>query len=117
MADVNRDRFLERVNALKYKANPNTRVEKRVTDDGLVITVAKSNKQSRSLLPVRGIAISAVLFVAVKGFLFAEIGEAEYLSRLDEMKKGGAIQVSAAFVLDADPATRVIGGFLNRTIR
>ena len=117
MADVNRDRFMERVNALKQKANPNTKVERRVTEDGLVITVAKSNKSSRSLLPIRGIAISAALFVAVKGFLYAEIGEAEYLSRLDEMKKGGAVQVSAAFILDADPATRVIGGFLKQTIR
>lgn len=116
MVNTNRNSFEERVNALKNKADPRTRVEKRVTDDGLVVTVAKTSSSRRSLFPVKGTLIAAVLFVAVKGFLLAEIGEPEYLERLDEMKRGTAIQVSAAFLLDADPATRSVASFLSKTL-
>lgn len=116
MADKNRSSFEQRVSALKNKADPRTRVEKRVTEDGLVVTVAKTNGAKRSLIPIKGILIAAVLFVAVKGFLLAEIGEPEYLERLAAMKEGSAIQVSAAFLLDADPATRSVASFLNKTL-
>jgi hypothetical protein len=116
VANKNRSSFEQRVSALKNKADPRTRVEKRVTEDGLVVTVAKTNGAKRSLIPIKGILIAAVLFVAVKGFLLAEIGEPEYLERLAVMKEGSAIQVSAAFLLDADPATRSVASFLNKTL-
>ncbi len=117
MADANREQFMQRIGALKMKADPRTKVIKRVTEDGLVVTETKSAAAARRLLPIKGILVAAGLFVAVKGFLLAELGGPEYQARLDEMKQGGAIQVSAAFLLDADPATRKVADLLARTLQ
>ncbi|WP_298298718.1 hypothetical protein [uncultured Litoreibacter sp.] len=117
MADVNKDRFNQRLDALKQKGNPQKRVEKRVRDDGLIVDVVKTDLKKRSLLPVKSFAIAAFLFVAFKGFVLAELGESEYLNRVDTLKKGGAVQVSAAFLLDADPATRAIAGAIGKVMR
>ena len=117
LADVNKDRFDQRLGALKQKQNPQKRVEKRVREDGLVVDVVKTDMRKRSLLPLRGIAVAAVIFIGFKGFVLAEIGEPEYAQRVESLKKGGAIEVSAAFLLDADPATRTIAEMVSKVLR
>lgn len=117
MADVNKNKFDQRLGAIKQKANPQKRVEKRVREDGLVVDVVKSDLRKRSLLPLRGIAIAALIFIGFKGVVLAEIGEPEYLERVESLKKGGAVQVSAAFLLDADPATRTVADIVGKVLR
>lgn len=117
MADVNKDRFDQRLGALKQKQNPQKRVEKRVREDGLVVDVVKSDMRKRGLLPLRGLLVAAIIFIGFKGVVLAEIGEPEYVERLESLKKGGAVQVSAAFLLDADPATRTVADMVKKVLR
>ena len=117
MANANKEKFDQRLAGLGKKNDPTQRVEKRVRKDGLVVHVATSKSKKRGLIPVKGVLIAAALFVLLKSFLFAELGEAEYLERLESLKQGGAVQVSAAFLLDADPATRSVASFLKNTLK
>ena len=117
MADANKERFDQRLSGLGKKNDPTQRVEKRVRKDGLVVHVATSKSKKRGLVPIKGILIAAGLFVLLKSFLFAELGEAEYLERVESLKQGGAVQVSAAFLLDADPVTRSVASFLRNTLQ
>ena len=104
MADINKERFDERVKAISTKTQPGKRIERRVNEDGLVVDVVKTDR--RGLIPYKSILLLLVLAILTKGFLFARMGEEEYLQRIDSLKQGEAIEVSAAFLLDADPATR-----------
>lgn len=116
MADANKERFDERLGALKQKTNPAKRVEKRVREDGLVVDVVKTDMRKRGLFPIKTLLVAAFLFVAFKGFVLAELGESEYLGRIESLKSGGAVEVTTAFLLDVDPATKaiatVVGGLL-----
>lgn len=117
VADANKERFDQRLSGLGKKNDPTQRVEKRVRKDGLVVHVPTSKSKKRSLIPVKGVLIAAALFVLLKSFLFAELGEAEYLERVEGLKQGGTVQVSAAFLLDADPVTRTVANFLKNTLQ
>ncbi len=115
MADVNKDRFEARLKAIESKSKPGQRTESRVTDDGLVVEVAKADR--RNIFPIKGLITAGIVLVALKGFLFAQLGEAEYLGRIEQLSKGSTIEVGAAFLLDADPATRAIASLLSPTFR
>ena len=117
MADVNKDRFNERLDALKQKTNPEKRVEKRVREDGLVVDVVKTDLRKRGLLPVKSLLIAAFLFVTFKGFVLAELGETQYLQRIEVLKTGGAVEVTTAFLLDMDPATQAIAKVVGSILR
>lgn len=115
MADVNKDRFEARLQAIEAKTKPGKRVEQRVTDDGLVVDIVKSDR--RALLPIKSLIAAAVIFIAFKGFIFAQLGESEYLKRIDTLSGGSAVEVAAAFLLDVDPVTRVVGQLLEDTLQ
>ena len=115
MADVNKDRFLERLDAIKQKSDPGKKVVRKVSKDGLVVEVVKPHR--KKLVPVKSILTAALIFVMLKGFVFAQLGEAEYQSRIDTLKKGPSLQVMAAFLLDADPATQTMARGLNVVLR
>ena len=106
MADANKDRFLERLGSIEKKSQPGKRLEKRVTEDGLVVHVAKT--KSSSLIPYRGILTGMVLFVLLKGFVLAELGEPIYQERIENLRSGSAIEVLMAFGLDVDPASKMV---------
>ncbi|WP_146174188.1 hypothetical protein [Litoreibacter ponti] len=115
MADVNKDRFIERLNAIQEKSNPKKRVVHKVREDGLVVEVVKRKRPK--LIPVKSIVTAALIFVMLKGFVFAQLGENEYLSRIETLQKGQSPQVLAAFLLDADPATRTMARGLDAVLR
>ncbi|WP_298257694.1 hypothetical protein [uncultured Litoreibacter sp.] len=115
MADVNKDRFIERLNTIQKKDDPKKRVVRKVNEDGLVVEVVK--RRRRKLIPVKSIVTAALIFVMLKGFVLAQLGEEEYQSRIETLAKGNSMQVLAAFLLDADPATRVMADGLNMVFR
>lgn len=117
MADVNREEFSRRIGGLKKKADPKARVVKRVREDGLVVEEVRHPGQRRGLIPIKGILIVALVFVGFKGVMLAELGEPEYLDRVEKLKQGGTIEVSAAFLLDADPATRAVADMVGKVLR
>lgn len=113
MEDPNKDQFEERLAALAEKASPNKKVVRKVQEDGLIIDVVEPVRQ-RQLMPFRSLLLALFLFVAMKGTVYAQLGQAEYLSRVDTLKSGNSLEVTAAFLLDVDPATQAIGDFLGR---
>lgn len=115
LADVNKDRFIERLNAIQTKTDPKKRVVHKVTSDGLVVEVVKPRR--KKLIPVKSIVTAALIFVILKGFVFAQLGESEYVDRIATLKKGHSVQLFAAFLLDADPATRAMARGLDRVFR
>lgn len=114
LADVNKDRFIERLNGIQQKTDPRKRVERRIQKDGLVVEVVK--RRRKKLIPFKSIVTAALIFVILKGFVFAQLGEVEYVDRIDTLKKGHAVQVVVAFLLDADLATRVMADGLSKVL-
>ncbi|SHF01082.1 hypothetical protein SAMN05444273_103428 [Litoreibacter ascidiaceicola] len=106
MADVNKDRFIERLNAIQQKSDPKKKVVRKVNKDGLVVEVVKPRR--KKLLPIKSMVTIALIFVMFKGFVLAQLGADEYESRIDTLKKGPSAQVFAAFLLDSDPATEAM---------
>ena len=115
MADPNRDRFEERLAGLAEKSSPDKRVEKVVTDDGLIVDVIKPVR--RTSFPYRSILMAVLLFICLKGAIFAQLGENEYVARVDGLKTGNSLEVTAAFLLDADAITRMMGQSFSRLIK
>lgn len=91
------------------------RVERRVGKDGLVIEVVK--KKRRALLPYRAILTAALLTIATKGYLLAELGPEQYVGQIDRMRTGNAGEIMAAFLLDTDPATVAFAELLEKYVR
>lgn len=115
MADANKSRFIERLNAIQEKNNPGKKVVRKVTKEGLVVEVVKPRRNK--LVPVKSIITAALIFIILKGFVFAQLGEAEYMDRIATLQKGQSVQVFAAFLLDADPATRAMARGLDSILR
>ena len=124
MAEQDKDRFMERLQNIEEKAKPGARIERRVADDGLIVDVvkpargraAKGKSGRRGLLPYKAILVAACLGVLVKGVIFAQLGEDAYLAQIDTMRNGSAGEIAAAFLLDADPATRLVASFIGKFI-
>lgn len=114
MVDVNKDRFTERLNAIQKKSDPNKRVVRKVNEDGLVVEVVKPRR--KRLFPVKSIITILLILALLKGFVLAQLGEAEYNRRIETLKRGHSVQVFSAFVLESDALTKTIArglrGFL-----
>lgn len=117
MVDVNKNRFAERLNYIQRKADPRVRVERRVSDDGLVVDVLKPAKRKRSILPMKSFVTIVLVFLIFKGFVFAQVGEDEYLGRVAQMQSGNTVERSLSFFFEADPATRVMAKGLDAVFR
>lgn len=115
MVDANKGRFEARLKTLETKTKPGARIHTRVADDGLVVDEVRSER--RGLIPVRSVVLAAAFFLALKGFIFAQLGENEYLDRIGALSRGTGIEVAAAFFLDADPATRFFAKLFDRTLK
>lgn len=114
MTDPNKSRFEKRLAGLAEKSDPNKRVKKVVTESGLIVDVVKSNHRVK--FPVRSLLIAVLLFVCLKGAIFAQLGQGEYLSRVEQLKTGNSIEVTAAFLLNADQITTMMGTAFGKLI-
>lgn len=115
LADVNKGGFDKRLQKIEEKTLPNRRVERRVGKDGLVVEVVK--KKRKALLPYRAILTAALMTIALKGYLLAELGPEQYVGQIERMRSGHAGEIMAAFLLDTDPATKFVAGLLETYIR
>lgn len=76
-----------------------------VGHDGLVV----ARPRGFSLrFPVRGLLLAAVAVIGFKAFAFAYLGEAGYHDRIAGLAAGTTSERMAAWVMQADPATRGI---------
>ncbi|MEJ8563057.1 hypothetical protein QTO30_18790 [Yoonia sp. GPGPB17] len=77
-------------------------VVKSVNSDGLI--VAKP-RLYRPRFPLKGLLAVLFLGFLFKGFLFAYLGEAEYVERVGALQTGSALEQAGAWVMQPDPVT------------
>lgn len=80
---------------------------KTVNADGLIVARPRIYKPR---FPLKGLVVLVVLGFLFKGFLFAYLGEAEYLNRVAALSNGSMMEQAGAWVMHADPATVFIAG-------
>lgn len=73
-----------------------------MTKDGLII--ARPQRRS-SRLPARGLFLSLLVLLTFKGFVYAQIGEIAYQSRVDLLAQGTIVEQIGSYAMYADPIT------------
>ncbi|MEP3346953.1 MAG: hypothetical protein ABJN34_09960 [Litoreibacter sp.] len=106
MADINKDRFSERLNAIQKKNDPKKKVVRKVNSDGLVVEVTKTRR--KNLIPFKSLITIILILVLLKGFVYTQLGGEEYNRRIETLKQGQSIEVVAAFLLRADASTETV---------
>ena len=77
-------------------------VVKTINSDGLI--VAKP-RLYRPRFPLKGLLAVLFLGFLFKGFLFAYLGEAEYVERVAALQGGSVLEKAGAWVMQPDPVT------------
>lgn len=70
--------------------------------DGLLVAVPR---RRRLKVPFAGIALLAVVVIAFKGVVHAQLGEAAYEARVETLSAGSQVEKFAGWVMQADPLT------------
>lgn len=86
-------------------------VVRRVGRDGLIRTRPRF---LRPRFPVKGALIVVALLIAFKSLLFAQIGAGNYAVKVEELRAGGVIEQAGAFVMQEEPVTVAVGGYLKQ---
>lgn len=83
--------------------------------DGLVI--ASPRKESKGL-PLRGLFLTLLIMLTLKGFLYAQLGATAYADRVALLEGGTMIEKIGAYAMKVDPVTLWVSGqigpFLNK---
>ncbi|QYX57434.1 hypothetical protein K1T73_03260 [Roseovarius sp. SCSIO 43702] len=74
--------------------------ECKVGRDGLIVF---RPKRRRPGVPWRGIALLVLGFLCFKGLVLAHMGPEGYAERVNEMRRGGAVEQAGAIVMQVDP--------------
>ena len=77
----------------------------KVGRDGLIVFKPKRRKIG---FPWRSLALIVVGFLAFKGLVIAQIGEASYEQLISEMSQGPLQEQIGAFVMQPDPLAEVV---------
>ncbi|MEL6617536.1 MAG: hypothetical protein AAFP16_01575 [Pseudomonadota bacterium] len=78
--------------------------------DGLI--VVKPRMRARRNPPVRGLVYLALGFFVFKGFMFASLGDITYNERVAKMGNGTSVEQAGAWVMQADPLTQFLAGYI-----
>jgi len=71
--------------------------------DGLLVPKTKSHKRRR--FPLLGLALALIGFLAFKGFLHSQVGDATYQERISILESGSSIEQVGAWLMKAGPMT------------
>ena len=82
-----------------------------VRGDGLIVVQAKRGK-ARRFFPVKGLAALILGFFIFKAFMLASLGEITYNERVAKLQQGTQIEQGGAYVMQIDPVTQFLAGFL-----
>ncbi|WP_245834206.1 hypothetical protein [Yoonia maricola] len=80
---------------------------KSINSDGLI--VAKP-RLYRPRFPLKGLLAVLFLGFLFKGFLFAYLGEAEYVERVAALEGGSVLEQAGAWIMQPDPVTVMAAG-------
>ena len=82
----------------------------RVRGDGLI--VVKPNRRVRRGFPLGKLLILALGFFVFKGFMFASLGDVTYNERVAKMGNGTTVEQAGAWMMQSDPITQFMAGFI-----
>lgn len=64
--------------------------------------------------PLKGLILFVIAAFAFKGLVYANLGAAEYNAHVTELSAGSTVEKAGAWIMQADPATMLIGQGLDK---
>lgn len=103
--------FQRRLGALgrKHAAMGNGYTTK-VGRDGLIIV--KPKRRIHTGFPFKGLLALVLGFFVFKAFMLASLSEITYSERVEKLQQGTHVEQAGAYLMQIDPVTRGIAGFL-----
>ena len=89
----------------------NNGVAHRVGRDGLIRSRARL---IRPRFPVKGLFVIALLLLAFKALLFAQMGAGNYALKVEELRAGTVVEQAGAVLMQEEPVTVAVGGYLKQ---
>lgn len=111
---ASRSNFEERINRIaKHHGSLGKGAVYRLEDDGLIVA-APVPERYRPKFPLKGVVGLIMLGFIFKGIMLSEIGLESYQARIDRLSQGTVMEQAGAWLMAADPATKVFAlGFDN----
>lgn len=106
--------------SLDQRLNKVVRNHKRMRRNGVVHRVGKDGliraypRLFRLRFPTKGLLIIAGLFIAFKALSFAQMGPENYALQLEELRGGSSIEQIGAVLMQQEPITVTLGGYLKQ---
>ena len=108
--DVTLNKRLRRV-IRKHDRMRTNGVVHRVGSDGLI---RSRPRLIRPQFPIKGLFLIVALLVMFKALLFAQIGAGNYAIKIEDLRNGTGVDRVGAFVMQEEPVTLALGGFLKQ---
>lgn len=108
--DASLDKRLNRV-VRNHERMRRNGVVHRVGRDGLIRSYPRL---IRPQFPIKGIVIIAALLLAFKSLMFAQMGAGNYAVQVEELRGGTMVDKAGAVIMQADPVTVALGGYLKQ---
>ena len=84
-------------------------------NDGLI--VVKPRRAARRGFPLKGLVMMGLAFFAFKALILASVGPDGYAERIAKLQDGTFVERGGAWIMQADPATRVLAEFVGPVMR
>lgn len=78
--------------------------------DGLI--VVKPKRAASRGFPIKGLLALVLGFFVFKAIMLSSLGEITYNERVAKLDQGGALEQGGAWVMQIDPATAFLAGFI-----
>jgi hypothetical protein len=86
----------------------------KVGKDGLIIFRPKRRKSG---LPLRGLLYLVLGFTFFKAVIIAHLGAPLYADRLAQLAQGSIVEQAGAVVMQSDPVSQMLSGYLRPILR
>ena len=108
--DASLDKRLNKVVRTHEKMRRNGVVH-RIGRDGLI---RSRPRLIRPRFPLKGALLLVGLLLAFKALLFAQMGSGNYALQVEDMRAGSALEQAGAVIMQEDPVTVAVGGYLSQ---
>ena len=108
--DASLDKRLDKVVRTHQRMRRNGVVH-RVGKDGLI---RSRPRLIRPAFPLKGTIVILGLFFAFKALLFAQMGAGNYALKVEELRNGSVIEQAGAVLMQEEPVTVAVGGYLKQ---
>ncbi|MFL4470461.1 hypothetical protein ACERZ8_11445 [Tateyamaria armeniaca] len=82
--------------------------------DGLI--VIKPNRALRRAFPIKGLLALVFGFFVFKAIMLSSLSEITYNERVAKLNQGGALEQAGAWLMQVEPVTHFLAGFLEPLI-